>query len=177
MAERAEDPKQETRRRPIRVLGAGELVFSVIVCILFTLPVAVAFVGDAAYRDRYFHLHQAVSALRDLVAEIEHTANVPSNLETGQGIGAVLDKYDGRAFPAGDVPSGEIRVACFADETAVPEQLGGPRDLNLDGDAEDDLRQAGFDLKIIPVELTLTFPEGESMRRLVLHRLVTRTAR
>ena len=175
MAEKAEDLKKKSRRLP-RVLGLGELLFSFFVCVLFAAPVAMALVGDTAFRDRYFHLHQSVSALRDLVAEIEHTASFPPDFEGGQGIEAVFGRYNGRTFPVSNVPGGEIHVACFADETAVPERLGGPRDLNLDGDAEDDLRKAGFDLRFVPMEFTLTFPEGESTRTFVMHRLVTRTA-
>ena len=81
----------------------------------------------------------ALSALRDKVAEIQDTANLPQKLENQEGVGAVYAKYHGQTFTVCQLPSSEITVICFADETSVPGYLGGPQDLNFDGDPDDNL--------------------------------------
>ncbi len=52
------------------------------------------------------------------------------------------------------------RIECFVDETAVPAELGGPRDLNFDnGGVPDDGDASGSDTVpvyvILPVEITV----------------------
>ena len=76
-----------------------------------------------------------------------------------------------------ELTAGEISITCHANETAVPLALGGPQDLNFDGDAADDLAsaQGGADLKLVPLTLTLTFESGGATHTLSLRRLIAQT--
>ncbi|MFN0058831.1 MAG: hypothetical protein ACKVX7_10280 [Planctomycetota bacterium] len=125
-----------------------------------------------------FQYNQAISSLRDLVAEIQGVANQPDDPVAQEGIGAVYALYHNRSFVADGLTNGVILVTCHADERNVPAVLGGPKDLNYDSDAEDDLGDvlASTDLKLVPVTLTVTFGTGSEMKSLSIHRLFSQTA-
>ena len=72
-----------------------------------------------------------------------------------------------------------MSIVCFANEAAVPPELGGPQDLNFDGDADDDLanQSNGTDLKLVPIILKMTFGASVAGDRqsLTVYRLVSKT--
>lgn len=146
-------------------------------CVL-VLSVAFTLVKGIEHRRQSFQVYQGISALRNLVAEIQESANLPTDLAAKTGIGAIYTKYNGKSFPVSSLQAGQISVTCFPNETTVPAILGGPQDLNVEGDAQDDLgnQSAGVDLKIVPMTLTLTYIERGATLTRAMHLLVTRTS-
>ena len=59
----------------------------------------------------------------------------------------------------------------------MPSTLGGPQDLNYDGDSFDVLNNvsAGTDLKIVPVTLSLTYTVENVTQTMTIDRLITKT--
>ena len=147
-------------------------VFTVI-----ALAVSVALMRGMEHRRQSFLRYRALNALRDMVAKIQETANLPQDLPNQIGIGAVYPCYHDQTLTVPDLPSGEVSITCFADENTVPAELGGPQDLNYDGDALDNLANVsnGSDLKLVPMTLTLTFTEGGVDSSLTMNRLLTKT--
>jgi hypothetical protein len=145
---------------------------------VITLSFSMSLVQGMRHGQETFQAYRGLSSLRDLLAEIQETANKPQDLANGAGIGAIYAAYHGKVFPAPDLPSGQIAVTCYANEAAVPAVLEGPQDLNMDGDAQDNLAglSNGTDLKLVPLELTLSFVEGGKTWTIATHRLVTRTS-
>jgi len=119
----------------------------------------------------------APSVLRDKVAEIQSIANEPQDLANLVGIGSVFAQFDGQSTDVPVLPSGTITVTCFPNESKVPDELGGPQDLNFDGDAYDDLgnQSKGTDLKLVPLELVVEFDAGQYTRSVSLYRLIGKT--
>ena len=80
-------------------------------------------------------------------------------------------------IPIAGLAGGQITVNCAANETLVPSVLGGVQDLNLDGDTADDLANlsGSVDLKVVPVTLVATFPQGGATQTITVHRLVAKT--
>jgi len=154
-----------------------EIVVALGLFSVMVLSVAFTLVRGIEHRRQSFLVYRATSALRGLMAEIQDTANQPQNLSAGTGIGAIYGKYHGKTVAAAGLPSGQIVVTCYPNEMTVPSNLGGPQDLNLDGDAGDDLGNlsAGTDLKIVPLTLSITYTSGLSTLTTALDRLVTKT--
>jgi len=121
--------------------------------------------------------HLAMAAVRDLAAEVQETANRPTDLSRGEGIGAIFTRFHRRSFAAANLPGGTIAVECFANETTVPALLGGRQDLNFDGDSDDDLanQSSGSDLRLVPMELRVDYGTPPERRSLILRRLLTKT--
>lgn len=173
-------------RKPGSVVVAGrqdeagltlvELAVSLAVFTVIALSVALTLLRGMEHRQESFQIYVARTALRDIVAEIQELGNLPKNPGNTQGIGALYGQYNGQTRTIPDLPSGQISFTCFADENTVPTELGGPQDLNYDGDALDNLTSAGDDLKLVPMRLRATFQEGSRTHELVLHRLFTRTS-
>jgi hypothetical protein len=124
-----------------------------------------------------FQFYRGLNALRDLLAEIQGTANLDADLAAQEGIGAVYGKYNGQTYPVDVLTSASITVTCYANEATVPALHGGAQDLNFDGDSGDNHGGAanGSDLLIVPVTLALTYNDGKGTQTLTLHRLVTQT--
>ncbi len=141
------------------------------------LSVFMTLLRGMEHREQSFDAYRAISALRDIVADVQETANLPQDLTANVGIGAIYLKYNGQTFAVPDVQSGQIIVTCYPNETAVPAILGGPQDLNFDGDANDDLGNAslGTDLKLVPMMLTLNYTTENIARTLVVHRLIAKS--
>ena len=158
-------------------LSLLEVLTSLSVFAILVLSVCMTLVRGVQHRNLTFELYRAMSAVRDKVAEIQDTANGPEDLAADRGIGAVYARYHAKTFPVPELPSGQLSITCYPNENTVPTLLGGPQDLNLDGDPLDDLgnQSAGTDLKIVPMVLTLTFMESGVARKLTLHRLITKT--
>ena len=158
-------------------LSLVEVAVSMGIFTTLILSVFMTLLRGMEHREQSFDAYRAISALRDIVADIQETANLPQDLTAGVGIGAIYLKYNGQTFAVPDVQSGQIIVACYPNETAVPAILGGPQDLNFDGDANDDLGNAslGTDLKLVPVTLTLGYTSDNVARTMVIHRLITKS--
>jgi hypothetical protein len=155
-----------------------EVAVALSVFVVLILSVTMTLVRGMNQREETFQLYRGRSALRTLIAEIQETANQPQDLQAETGVGSIYGKYHGQTFSVPDLPYGQILVLVSANENTVPSFLGGPQDLNFDGDALDNLDSAasGPDLKLVPVELTLTFTEDNVYRTIKVHRLLTRTA-
>ena len=150
-----------------------ELVIASTIFTVVAMAVAYTLTRGMEHRRNSSRSFVAMSAFRDLAAEIQNTANQPTNLSTLEGIGSVYKKFHNvsRSFADG---AGAIRVTCHADERSVPADLGGPQDLNFDGDAADNLsnQSGGSDLKLVPLTLFATIGTGNSAQTITLHRLI-----
>ena len=167
-----------TPRDRQRGLTLLEITVALSVFIVLILSVSLTLVRGMEHRQESFQLYRGQSALRTLLADIQETANQPQDLQAEQGVGAIYGKYHGQTFSVPELPSGQISVLVFADEPSVPSFLGGPQDLNFDNDPNDNLQStaAGPDLKLVPVELTLTFVEDGVGHSMKVRRLIARTA-
>lgn len=116
--------------------------------------------------------------LRDAMAEAQDIANRPYNPGLSEGIAFLWQRYDNLTRSLGGLENGVLDMRVFANETAVPAEFGGPQDLNFDGDALDDLDNAlgGPDLKLVPIQITVSWLEATTTRTITLQRLVARTA-
>ena len=154
-----------------------EVTVALAVFTLISLSVSMTVLRGIDHREESFQSYLALNAVRNVVATIQDTANQPLDFANQLGIGSVYSRYNGQTITVDDLPSGQVFIACFADETSVPAVFGGPQDLNLDNDAQDDLGNvsAGSDLKLIPITLTLTWVEGNVTRTLTVYRLITKT--
>ncbi|MBN1443152.1 MAG: hypothetical protein JXA90_10605 [Planctomycetes bacterium] len=159
-------------------LSLVEVAMAVTLFALISVSVSMTLAKGIQHRQQSFQRYQAMSALRDLLAEVQETANQPQDLTLQQGIGAIYARYHGQAVAVPEIPGGQISVTCHGDETAVPAVLGGPQDLNFDGDALDNLanQSNGTDLKLVPMTLTVQFGEGVEAQSLTVHRLVCQTS-
>ena len=155
-----------------------ELAVAGVILVVLTLAVGTTLVQGIKQRRESLGSFQSLIGVRDVLAEIQETANLPQDLTVQKGIGAIYQKYHGTTIPVPDLPSGEVTITCFPNEAQVPAILGGPQDLNFDGDAADNLgiQSNGSDLKLIPMFLDVTFDGGGFQQLFTVHRLVTRTA-
>ena len=114
----------------------------------------------------------ALRAVRDLCAEIQERANEDQDLTAFEGIGSIFASYDGLTRAVPDLPNGTISVTVYANETTVPNDLGGPQDLNFDGDTNDNLanQSNGSDLQLVPVEITVSYTDVRGTITQTFHR-------
>lgn len=130
----------------------------------------------------------AISVLRDKVNEIQAYAN--------QSLGDTYTHYTSSAHNTFTVPAisgvragltplpGNThvgRIYCWNDETgaALPSganpgdstRVGLPRDLNMDDDAED-ANLLSFDMKVIPMKITLDFVDASGSRHIEVFYMV-----
>ncbi len=165
------------RRYKTRIPESGLTLVEVIVALsiftIISLAVSLTLLRGMEQRRDSFDLYRAHSALRDKVAEIQDVANRPLNMVAKEGIGAIYARYHNTICTVPDLHSGQILITCFSNETTVPSFLGGPQDMNFDGDAQDNL--TGDDMRIVPMELSITFSDGEHSRSITTHRLITKT--
>jgi type II secretory pathway pseudopilin PulG len=154
-----------------------EVTVSLSIFAVLILSIGITLLRGMEHRRQTLIEYRGMASLRDLIAEIQEAANLPQDLSALKGIGAVYMKYHNQTFTVPELPSGQIQVTCSANETATPAVLGGPQDLNFDGDAEDNLGNLsnGTDLRLVPMTLTLTFVEDGKTRTQVVHRLITKT--
>ena len=158
-------------------LGMIEVVVSLTIFAVLVLSVSVTLVRGMAHRRQTFEDYRAMSAARGILADMQDTANMPQDLSLQQGIGAVYSKYHGQTFPWASLPAGQIAVTCHPSEVSLSAVFGGSQDLNLDGDPLDVLGglDAGTDLKIVPVTVTVSYFEDGGTRTLTVNRLITKT--
>jgi len=160
-------------------LSLVEVAVSLSLFLVLIISVFMTIMGGIEHRQQSLEDYRAMSALRDMVAGVQETANLPQDLPNNIGIGAIYLKYNAKTFPVSSLSSGQIAVTCFANEVTVPSTFGGAQDLNFDGDPNDDLGNlsAGTDLKLVPMTLTLSYVSSSdnSARTMTLNRLITKT--
>ncbi len=119
----------------------------------------------------------ALRAVRDICAEIQEQANEDQDLTAFEGIGAIYTIYDGLTRTVADLPQGRISVTIYANEATVPSDLGGPQDLNFDGDLNDNLggQSNGSDLQMIPAEITDSYTDERGTIVQTFHRRFSQT--
>jgi hypothetical protein len=154
-----------------------EVSVALTVLTLILLSSGGTIIAGMRQRRECFQHYQATSSLRDLIAEIQDVANQPFDPDNLLGIGSLYRRYHSQVLPAANLPQATISVVCYANETSVPAELGGPQDLNSDQDAEDDLGDigSGWDLRLVPMTITVSFDAGSGVREIAVHRLFTRT--
>lgn len=163
-----------------------EVTISFAMFVVMVLAVSMTLVAGMRQRRATFEWYQAMRSARDMVAEIQHNANADQDLTVSLGVGATYVKYNAQTTVStinkmiGETPTTEcnsVAVAVYPDETSVMSKLGGAQDLNFDGDAADNLGNAGAgtDLKLVPMEVIVTYTEANQTRTLTVPRLVTKT--
>lgn len=145
---------------------------------VLVLSVLMTVMKGIVHRRQTFNGYLALQALRDQIAAVQETANAPEDLVNGLGIGALFGNCNGQTVYFPQLPGGQIAISVFANEATVPAVLGGPQDLNFDGDAGDDLTGLGssVDLKLVPMTFVATYTDEGVPYTLVEHRLITRTS-
>lgn len=158
-------------------LSLVEILVAVTVLSVVLLSTGLTLLRGYGQRRESFQAYLAANAVRDLMADIQATANLDQDLGALEGIGAVYQKYHNQTFNVPSLPAGQIVVFCYGNEGTVPTALGGPQDLNFDGDAVDDATvAAGSDLKLVPLRVTVTSSQDSTqLYSMVVHRLVTQT--
>ena len=174
-----------TRKRLFEDREAGltivEVTFALGIFAILILSVSFTLISGIQHRRETFQSYQAMSAVRDMIAEIQQTANEPQDLTRSLGIGAVYSLFNAKTYPltstVQSLTTGDVSVTLYPNESAVPSALGGTQDLNYDGDKADNLgnASAGTDLKIVPAALTVTYTMGNTTRTMTIHRLITKT--
>ena len=143
---------------------------------LIVLATAATLASDTAHRRESQESYQAFVTLRDAVEEVQAIANLEENTVALEGVTQLYKRYHGQTVPVDSLPSGYLMFTCYATESTVPPELGGPQDLNMDGDAADDLSpQQGVDMQIVPVTISVSYMIEGSSRVISAHRLFTRT--
>ena len=131
-----------------------------------------------ATQDESENTAEALRAVRDVFSELQEQANEDQNLSAFQGIGSIFAVYDGLTRVVPELPNGTISITVYANEPAVPNVLGGPQDLNFDGDMSDNLggQSNGSDLQLVPVEVTVTYTDERSTITETFHRRFSKTS-
>ena len=155
-----------------------ELLIALILGIVMLSAVSFTLLHGFRQRTHAFETYVGMSDARSLIAEIQQLANLPQDLAAREGIGAIFTVYNGAEVEFEDTGT-VATITCFANETSVPADLGGPQDLNLDGDADDNLdnASAGTDLKIVPISIDVEFQTMDGPQTFTISRLITATAR
>lgn len=138
------------------------------------IVIAVAGMESFERRQASAQVYFTQSLLGEMLEEIQEVADAPAHAGRKMGIGAVCDRYDGRKFFPAELPGARILVKCYRNEATVPESLGGPQDLNLDGDVIDDFspRTSGTKLRVVPIELNLYYLDRGTEHHSVLRRVI-----
>jgi len=154
-----------------------EVAVSMGVLIVVLLSTGFGLMRSYAFRTESFDAYRAMVLTRDMIADAQERANLPQDLVNDEGIGAMYAYYNLREFPLIEMPGTTVRVSVFADEAGVPAELGGPQDLNYDGDSQDDLSNAsnGTDLKTVPMRFELLTSASAPAVSMTIYRLVTTT--
>ncbi len=154
-----------------------EVAVSLAIFAVLILSVLMTLTQGIVHRRETFESYLAMQSLRDQIADAQGTANEPQDLTLQVGIGAVFSKLSGATTLLPQLDSGQVDVTIYPIEASVPTVLGGPQDLNFDGDTGDNLGNlaAGTDMKIIPMTFTATYTEGGNTVTLTAHRLIAQT--
>ena len=154
-----------------------EIAASLAIFAVLILSVLMTLTQGIVHRRETFESYLAMQSLRDQIAYAQGTANEPQDLTLQVGIGAVFSKFSGVTTAMPQLDSGQVDVTVYSTEASVPAVLGGPQDLNFDGDTGDVLGNisAGTDMKLIPMTFTATYTEGSNTVTLTAHRLIAQT--
>jgi len=154
-----------------------ELTVSVTIFALALMSTGLTLLHGVRYQDESAISSDAIRAVRDVFAEIQEIANQPQDLGTYQGISAVYEVYNGMSRSVPGLPGGTISITIHANETTVPTILGGPQDMNFDGDAGDNLGgvAAGTDMQIIPIALTISYTDERGTTTNTYYRRIAQT--
>lgn len=154
-----------------------ELTVSVTIFAVSLLSAGLTMLHGVRHQDESAVTSDAVRAVRDMFAEIQEIANQPLDLATKSGIGAIYEIYNGMTRTVATLPAGSASIIVYANEATVPVVLGGPQDMNFDGDAQDNLGgvAAGTDLQIVPIALTLTYTDERGSTTRTYYRRITQT--
>ena len=154
-----------------------EVVMAAAIMVLVLMAAGAVVTQDMLHRREFMRSYRALVGLEDFLADVQATANLSEDLTAGTGIGSLYQRFHGQTVSIPGIPSGRIMVTCYADEATVPPELGGPQDLNFDGDAEDNLggQAQGMDMKVIPMRLDLIHGTGNELTSTTVYRLVGKT--
>ena len=171
----------DTVRRCKRSSEQGITLLDVVMAIgvfsIISTSVFLSLITGMDHRRQSFQVYRALNVLRDKVAEVQDVANLPQDLAAQEGIGAIYARYHSTTVTAPDLPSGQVSITCFPNEATVPAALGGPQDLNFDGDDDDDLGNMsnGTDLRLVPMTITVSFTEDGVTQTRTANHLITKT--
>ena len=154
-----------------------ELIVSFGVLITVLLSCGYALTSGSLQQEDSFESYLLLSAMRDICAEIQEVANLDTNLTAQEGVGSLYSRYNGTTITIPNLPSATITITCFANESTVPNDLGGPQDLNFDGDSADNHtnQSNGSDMKLVPMQIQASFTDNGISQTLTTWRLVTTT--
>lgn len=154
-----------------------EIVFAAAIFATALMTTGLTLLQGARSQDESDSFTRAVRSVRDVCAEIQEQANLPQNLPLYQGIGAIYAAHHGTTRTIADLPNGTVTITCFANEATVPAILGGPQDMNFDGDDDDNLGGAanGTDMQIVPMVITVSFTDERGTVTQTYHRRFTQT--
>lgn len=175
--------QHESEARPrVRPREAGFSVIEVTVAAaifaLALMSTGLTLLHGSRHQAESAMISDSLRAVRDVCAEMQELANRSQDLTSYQGVGAIYMLYNGLERPVPGLPNGTISVTIHGNEALVPLELGGPQDLNFDGDAADDLTglAAGTDLEMIPCVLTVTYTDERGTMSETYHRRIVRTS-
>lgn len=151
-----------------------EVVTAMFVFVVVAISVGSTLVHGVRAQATFNNRYLAMSEVRGLMADVQEIANLAQDLPAKEGVGAIYDRFNGATIP---VNGGQVLVTCYANEATIPTVLGGPQDLNFDGDNADDLgnQSNGSDLKLIPMQFSVTFDAGGYTDTFEIYRLVAKT--
>ncbi|MCO5167202.1 MAG: hypothetical protein M9894_12690 [Planctomycetes bacterium] len=154
--------------------------------------------GESAWRHSV-----AQSLLRDKLAEMQEAANVDmkdvyvayhGTWDKPTGSGTI--NTTGKDFAVPELPHGNLNIRLYKNESGagaptpgatisgrpdratayIPAELGGARDLNGDGDMNDELGPTADDARLLPARLELTWRDSTGVvERIVVHALIGST--
>jgi prepilin-type N-terminal cleavage/methylation domain-containing protein len=167
----------DRRARPRDGFTLIELTVSVTIFALALMSTGLTLLHGVRHQDETVISSNAVRAVRDFFAEVQEIANQPQDLGTYQGISAIYEVYNGMVRTVPELPGGTISIIVYSNETNVPAVLGGPQDMNFDGDAGDNFGgvAAGTDMQIVPIALTITYTDERGPTTATYYRRIAQT--
>jgi prepilin-type N-terminal cleavage/methylation domain-containing protein len=160
-----------------------EVVIAMTVFTVLTMMLAAGMQTAIMGGEQAWRQNLAMSAARDRIAAIQSFANADTSVFPSQGLANVHAAFNDTTVPIPGLPQGTVKVVFFINETEIPAVFGGPRDINLDGDAGDGSTTVagnpplpGSDAKLLPTVITVQWSDGPGgLNTLTLHHILTRT--
>ena len=112
-----------------------ELTVSATIFALALLSTGLTLLHGVRSQDESTVYSDSLRAVRSVFAEVQQMVNQPQDLSTFQGISAVYTLYNGSTRAVPNLPNGTVAITVYPNEATVPAELGGPQDLNFDGEA------------------------------------------
>jgi prepilin-type N-terminal cleavage/methylation domain-containing protein len=154
-----------------------ELTVSVSIFAIALMSTGLTLLHGVRAQEESITYSDSLRSVRDVYAEIQQISNQPQDVTKFQGISAVYTLYNGLTRAVPELPGGTMTCVVFANEAAIPVELGGPQDLNFDGDANDDLGGSadGTDLQLIPFQLTVSYTDDRGTITQIFYRRIGQT--